>query len=289
MFQYATVKTIAETKGYEFRYIRHKNTGFINSTDSKYGNEINTIFSLPPEEQLFSIPDFPTYHEVPHQKRNNPQSVYQDVKDNMIVRGFFITPILIEHNLNNVRKWFSLPRSVIEKASQFIQPYKASGKKICIVHFRVGNDYLLLGYKLSKSYWKRAAAEVLKAYPDVQFVLVYDKLTRDVSSFMKSYPDAVQFHGSLVDDMAMLTLGDINIVSNSSFSIMGALLNSQSIMTLCPSVYPSPFGNLPDNTYGTAWIRIPARRDILSSIACNLRNAAKKLLPVSLIRKYLKN
>ena len=73
----------------------------------------------------------------------------------------------IEHNLTNVRKWFSLPRSVIEKASQFIQPYKASGKKICIVHFRVGNDYLLLGYKLSKSYWKRAAAEVLKAYPEV--------------------------------------------------------------------------------------------------------------------------
>ncbi|MBQ7024894.1 MAG: alpha-1,2-fucosyltransferase [Akkermansia sp.] len=156
------------------------------------------------------------------------------------------------------------------------------------MHFRVGYDYFILGYKLHKSYWQRAAETVRNRYPNVLFVCVYDKFTSDVKFFMEKFP-CEKYHGSLVDDIAMIIQGDINIVSNSSFSIMGALLNPRSCMAVCPSIYPTPIGNLPDNTYAKSWIRISGtKRDLASQMAWNMRKIAKAFLPINLLKKLLK-
>lgn len=292
MFQYAAVKTIASKNNCTFRYVRYANTGYINSCDSQYGCELNTIFKLPPEEQLFDIPtEMDTYVELEPSMRDYsdyPNDVFKQITDNTFVRGFFITPEIIETNIENVRKWFELPSSAIDKAVSFLKPYKQNEKKVCIVHFRVGYDYFILGYKLHKSYWHRAATLVQKRYPNVQFICVYDKFTSDVKSFMEEFPSE-KYHGSLVDDLAMITLADINIVCNSSFSIMGALLNPRSCMAVCPSIYPTPAGNLPDNTYAKSWIRIPqTKRDLASQMTWNMRKIAKALLPIKLLKKLLK-
>lgn len=290
MFEYAAVKTIATTKGIPFRYVRVTNK-LINSVDAKYGCELNTIFPIPGEEQLASLPEnSSTYCEPPPHLRDYaeyPKDVYISISDNTIVRGFFITPELIEHNLDNIRKWFTLPESAISKSRAFLKPLRTNGAKICVVHFRVGHDYFVLGYKLHHTYWKKAAAKVLEQHQNVQFVCVYDKRTSEVESFMRKFPSA-EYHGSLVDDMAMLTQADINIVCNSSFSIMGALLNPSSVMSVCPSIYPTPAGNLPDNTFAKSWIRIPdTKRNLLSHITWTLRKFLKTILPIKLIKRFL--
>ena len=121
MFQYAAIKTIAQTKGVDFRYFRIDNTSYINSTDAKYGCELNTIFPIPKEEQIFEIPaNLKPYQEQPPHLRNYPnypKDVQNSISDNMLVRGFFITPEIFQHNISTIREWFSLPEPAVKKAS----------------------------------------------------------------------------------------------------------------------------------------------------------------------------
>ncbi len=288
MFQYAVVKTIAEEKGIPFRYYRIP-TPLVNSTDSVRGYELDTIFPIPADEKVTNT-RFCTeqYNEPPSEERAHPgykQHLFEAIHENQIVNGLFAMPGLIEHNLPNIRRWFAFPETSVSKAQNFLQQTITPGKKSCAVHFRVGRDYFSLGYRLHSSYWIKAAEEVLRRHPDTQFICVYDKRSKAVANFIKQF-QAAEYHSSLVDDMAMLTQADINIVCNSTFSIMGALLNPGNILAICPSIYPPLDADTAKTIYSRHWVRIPdTRRDLLSKYALMLRNVVKRILCICHLRQ----
>ena len=288
MFQYAVVKTIAEEKGIPFRYYRIP-TPLVNSTDAVKGSELDTIFHIPSDEKVTNT-HFCTeqYNEPSSKERAHPgykQRLFEAIHENQIVSGLFATPELIEHNLPNIRRWFTLPEPAVIKAQNFLRQSITNSQKTCSVHFRVGRDYFSLGYRLHSSYWIKAAREVLRRHPDTHFICVYDKRSKAVANFVQQF-QATEYHSSLVDDMALLAQTDINIVCNSTFSILGALLNPENILTICPSIYPPLDADTAKTTYSRHWIRIPdTRRDLLSKYALVLRNAIKRILCICRLRQ----
>ncbi len=280
MFQYAAIKTIAQDKGLTFRYARIP-TPLVNSTDPRRGSEIDTIFNISPEEKThFGTGTTSTYYEKPAKQRvlsNYKETLYNDIQDGQLIYGVFATPTIIEHNLENVRQWFTFPSESITRAEQFLDKNR-KGKITCTVHFRVGDDYFALGYRLHKSYWYKAAKKVLEQYPDTQFICLYDKKRRFIEDFIQEF-NALEYHSSLVDDMAMMTVTDANIVCNSTFSIMGAILNPKARLGVCPSIYPPASADMAPNTYSDHWIRIEdSKQDIFSAAALATRNMVKAIL-----------
>lgn len=288
MFQYSVIKTIAEEKGIPFRYYRIP-TPLVNSTDPVRGSELDTIFPIPPDERVHDTSVCTETYEEPSAavrvQPNYRQYLFNNIRDNQLVVGVFATPKLIEHNLPAIRRWFTFPESAIKKAQNCLKKIISPDHKSCAVHFRVGNDYFALGYRLHKSYWIKAAEEVLHHHPNTQFICVYDKKTRAVTEFIKQF-HAAEYHSSLVDDMAFLTQTDINIVCNSTFSIMGALLNPRCILGVCPSSYPPPEIGVPENVYSKNWIRIKdTKRDLFSKYALLLRNCIKIILRICRLKQ----
>lgn len=273
MFAYASVKTIAERKGYSFGFVRADNRR-INDTDSKYGNEIHTIF---PQTKKDFLPELPsdlkytfTENVLPHSGTFFSAHALK-VQDQTYMKGHFISYLYFSDNLDEVRTWFSFPEDVQKKCAEKIEVLrkKYPGKKLIAIHFRVGKDYTKQGFLLRKSYWFRAARYMTRLYGrnKVLFVPFYDVGTKYrgiVHGFMRKYPCEV-IKGSLVEDMCCLTMFDHLIVCNSSFSIMAGILNDRpGKMVLRPSVYPCGKGYQPVDCFPEDWITIPARRNVRS-------------------------
>lgn len=180
MFTYASVKTIAQDRKEEFRFIRETSSR-INDSDSKYGNEIYTIFPHIREELLDTLPDRITnrYEEPPLQ---NSQTGFQEsalqVPENTLMIGHYISYRYFSHNLENVRAWFSFPDDVEGPVLKELKDLRKQypGRPFVATHFRVGDDYLRQGFRLQDQYWFSAAEAVIKSSEQSPLFLVfYDK------------------------------------------------------------------------------------------------------------------
>ncbi len=74
------------------------------------------------------------------------------------------------------------------------------------------------------SYWKNAAKKILEKFPDSKFLIFCDKKSSFVDKFIEEFSGEL-IQGSLVEDLCCMTKCDAYILSNSTFSMMGALLN----------------------------------------------------------------
>lgn len=273
MFAYASVKTIAERKGYSFGFVRADNKR-INDTDAKYGNEIHTIFPQIKKDFLPELPSDLKYtftENVPPRSRTFFSGQALRVRDQTYMKGHFISYLYFYDNMEHVRSWFTFPEDIRMKCQEKMDALrqKYPDKKRIAIHFRVGKDYTRQGFLLRRSYWFRAAEYMVRLYgkDNVLFVPFYDAKAAHhgiVHQFMKKYPCEVM-NGSLVEDMCCLTMFDHLIVCNSSFSIMAGILNHQpDKMVLRPSVYPCGKGYQPLDCFPRDWITIPAKRNIRS-------------------------
>lgn len=268
MFAYASIKSIAMDKNMKFGFFRVPlSEEFINDSDERYGNDLYTIFNLPESEWVKELPDnYDIYKELPMKERNDDgyaAKVRGSLIDNLIADGHFITTVFIADKVPQLREWFRIPFDVEEKIKSLIQNLRGKNTLIS-VHFRVGDDYVRNGFKLKYLYWQKAAQHVKSHVENPRFICVYDKRTKEIERFIKEF-DAVEFYGSLVEDMCLISKCDGNIVCNSTFSIMAALLNEYSQITICPGKYPTEAGYLPDNVFLEEWIHIgKGKRDFKS-------------------------
>lgn len=274
MFAYASVKTIAQKKGYDFRFIRAKNS-LINDNDAKYGNEIHTIFPNTSCEFLPNLPEsiIYTYREsiAPTDKKAYSDTAWE-VSDNTYMHGHFISFQYFHDNLAQVRHWFTFSEDVLQNCQNKLDAIqkKYPQKHLVAIHFRVGDDYLKQGFLLHPTYWTNAAEYILKKYgqDNVIFLPFYDcsiKSSRIVRTFFDQYP-CENIRGSLVEDMCCLTLVKNLIVCNSSFSAMAGILNSHhDKLVLRPSVYPAGTHYQPDDCFPNDWVVIPAKRNLCST------------------------
>lgn len=273
MFAYASVKTIAERKGYSFGFVRAHNDR-INDTDPKYGNEIHTIFPEVKKDFLSELPEDIKYtfteNVTPSSKMFFSDKALK-VSDHTYMKGHFISYLYFSDNMEHVRDWFSFSEEIQERCREKMDALqkKYPSKQLIAIHFRVGKDYTRQGFLLRSSYWFRAADYMIKKYgkDSVIFVPFYDAKAKHhgvVHHFLKKYPCEI-IRGSLVEDMCCMTMFQNLIVCNSSFSIMAGILNSRpGKLVLRPSVYPSGEAYQPNDCFPEEWTVIRAKRNFRS-------------------------
>lgn len=274
MFTYASVKSIALDKNCEFKYL-HKYATYAerrnSSIDKNYGQDFDTIFSIPEEERIYELPaGINIINEKSAEGRiyRAYQKEIQGIQDNTLVNGLLVSPCYFEHRLDEVRKWFEFPVEVELRSNDRIRELRSRypDHKIVAVHFRVGNDYRDGGYLLTYSYWKSAAQFVIKQCENkVIFLLFYDKRMHYIDKFNAEFPCEI-VRGSLVEDLCLMSKCDGNILSNSTFSIWGALLNKKTEIVTRPSIYPIHSGKVQEDSFLTGWLEMGAKRDFVSGI-----------------------
>lgn len=271
MFAYASIKAIAMDKGYDFGYVHMElEQKHINDSDGKYGNSLSSIFTNVKNEKVENIPSHYGVYKENFRKYltcDYANEIREELFDNMVADGHFVDTTFFKHRLSAVRDWFSIPEDVDNKMEQYIQEIrkKNPNKKIIAVHFRVGKDYAK-GFRLAKRYWMEAANYVMKMVENPLFICVYDVRGSAVKKFVKKY-SAMSYHGSLVEDMCLMSKCDGNIVCNSSFSIMAAILNKSSQITIRPGKYPTEAGETTQNAFLPEWEAIgKGKRDFIAWI-----------------------
>ena len=285
MFAYASVKTIAQNRGESFGFVRAKNN-LINDTDKQYGNEIHTIFPNTKAEFLTELPTAitHTWEEPPLRERTaNYQPSALTVPENTLMKGHFISCQYFWKNRSQVQKWFSFPEDMelaVQKELAELQT-RYPGRPLVATHFRVGRDYTQQGFRLADDYWFHAADEVLKRCKNPVFLLFYDHKDEKggvVNDFLQKY-DCEVCRGSLVHDLCMMSKCHWQIICNSSFSIMSAVLNANQDQTILrPSVYPVGLDFQKDDCFAEEWISIPARQDPASRRNCHIQILKGKIL-----------
>lgn len=278
MFAYASVKTIAEKKGYSFGFVRARNNR-INDSDKRYGNEVHTIFPNTAKEFLTKLPP-DILHTFVEKVAPDAGICYleqaEEVQDQTYMKGHFISYRYFSDNMEHVRRWFSFSEDIdaLCRRKMELLRNKYPDKELVAIHFRAGEDYLRQGFLLNPSYWLQAAEYMIQKYgkDHIVFVPFYDSRKgsgKIVDRFMKKYPCEV-IRGSLVEDMCCMTLFQNLIVCNSSFSIMAGILNDQpDKLVLRPSVYPAENRLQPADCFPDDWGVIPAKQSIVSR--CNYR------------------
>lgn len=288
MFAYASVKSIAQQRGEEFGLIRAQNN-LINDNDIKYGNEIHTIFPNIKNEFLQELPENIThiYREIPlKQRKTNYQKSALKVSGDTLMIGHYISYQYFSDNLKNVYQWFAFPSDIdAQVQSELAQLQKKyPNRPLVAVHFRVGKDYMKQGFKLQDKYWLNAAEKVVRESSATPlFLLFYDQRysKKDIiSKFAQKY-DCKICRGSLVHDLCMMSRCKKQIICNSSFSIMSAVLNQNSDKEILrPSVYPVGLQFQPQDCFAEDWTIIPAKQSVQSYLNCILMHIKRNILRV---------
>lgn len=272
MFTYASVKTLAQDREESFYFIRENNSR-INDSDSKYGNEIYTIFPNIQNEFLKELPARVThqYKEPPlPERQTNFQQEALCVPEDTLMIGHFISYQYFSHNLDNVRKWFTFPHDIEAPVLLEIDGLrqKYPNRTFVAIHFRVGDDYMKQGFRIQDDYWFQAAEYISNTSENQPLFLVfYDQKKKKggiVNRFLSSY-DCIVCRGSLIHDLCMMSKCEKQIICNSSFSIMSAVLNSCSEKEIVrPSVYPVGQYFYPTDCFADEWTIVPAKQNRLS-------------------------
>lgn len=274
MFTYASVKSIALDKNCEFKYL-HKYATYAerrnSSIDKNYGQDFDTIFNIPTVERIDQLPAaINVISENPGEGKiyQTYQKKFQEIQDNTLVDGLLVSPYYFVHRLEEVRKWFEFPEDISFQTGEKIRELRNRypKHKIVSVHFRVGNDYRDAGYLLTYSYWKKAAEFTLNHnLNETVFLVFYDKWTNYLDKFVSKFPCEI-IHGSLAEDLCLMSKCDGNILSNSTFSIWGVLLNKKAELVIRPSIYPIHSNKIQEDSFLFEWIEMDAKRDFISGI-----------------------
>ena len=290
MFTYASVKTIAQNRQEPFGFVREWNDR-INDSDRKYGNEIHTIFPAIHDEFLEQLPAVitHTYAEPPLSSRTaNYQADALQVPTDTLMIGHYISYRYFADNLEEVRRWFAFPEDIADPVDEELAALRAKypGRPLVAVHFRIGEDYVRQGFRLRDSYWKKAADYVLTQVKDPIFLLFYDRKPKKggLIDYFTSHFTCEICRGSLVHDLCMLSRCDWEIICNSSFSIMSAVLNTTSSNQIVrPSVYPVGRQFYPTDCFCDDWIVVPASQSLQAASQCRIMYLKGQIL--KLIRK----
>ena len=282
MFAYAVVKTIAQYNGYDFKYVlespKQSETAVTKSKDRKYGQTIDTIFGLDPNEKITNlrlIVGLNHFNEWETIQKHNHSFYLEEalsISDNTLLDGHFISARYFKNNLDNVRQWFTFPADIQSSVDgQLHQLRNTHSNSLLIgVHFRCAKDYFRYGYMMDYSYWHDAANKMKSLYGNVHFVLFYDVLGDYVQRFANEFECSL-VHGSLVEDMYGLSQCDGLIICNSSFSLMSAVLNGKDRHICCPSHYYSGADVEQYDCFMDSWDEIPCKRNLKSLWVARLR------------------
>jgi hypothetical protein len=234
MFQYATLYSIAKTRGYEFGipYKRKSENPYLNlSIDEAFDN-----LSAKDSSEFF-----PRYQAQERTFEYN--SGIFGVLDNTDILGYFQSEKYFKDYRNQLLKEFTFKEEIKQKASDIRDIAK---RKAISVHIRLG-DYIGLETKhpiCPISYYNDA----LNKLPEDAFVYIFSDDTKKAFEIFKflNREFLIPESGNQYVDMCLMSMCDYHVIANSSFSWWGAWL-SESKKVIAPSEWFGKDPNMPKN------------------------------------------
>jgi hypothetical protein len=261
LFQLATVYSIHKLYGVELQIPSTTDRGNIGIYGQETNLELSTLFE---NKFIYNDKLNLTKYKHPDTDLHNTDYSYVEVPlyDNVCYHGYFQSD---RYFLGvDISKEFILNRDLI---NQLKTKYKhLFEKKTISLHYRLGGDRvteLMQNYhkNVSVDYYKRAL-DLIKFNPDEYNILVFSDRIDQCKELLKDLDYPFQFinNETNVLDFIMMSLCNINIVSNSTFSWWSAYMNQNENPTV---IVPESewFGpgykhfNLTD-TFPKSWIRL---------------------------------
>lgn len=165
------------------------------------------------------------------------------IRPNVDIHGYFQSEMYFKHHRADLLKEFTFSPDVITAAQEKINDFRTfSGcENLCAIHIRRGDyknhpDYHT---NLSGEYYNAAMQHMVTAFPDVHAVVFSD----DIEWCKLNLPNSMDYSdaSSQFEDMCMMSLCDLHIIANSSFSWWGSWL-SNSKRTIAPKAWFGPRG-----------------------------------------------
>jgi len=247
MFQYASLKGIAENHNYKFAIPPKEAFGTV---DEKVLNDIEStiydIFELGEFEQGLS--SFPTYLEKEHTFDKN---LFDSCPDNIDLMGYFQTEKYFKHIENQIRSDFTFKDEILDLCEKFLFDPD------CIsLHIRRG-DYVNLQHfhpLIDIDYYEKA----LTYFSDRIPVIIFS----DDPSWCKEqklFSDdrfLVSENNQTGIDLCLMSMCKYHIIANSSLSWWGSWL-AKSKKTIAPKIwFTEQTGNDCTDKYLKNWIII---------------------------------
>jgi len=168
------------------------------------------------------------------------------IKPNVDIHGYFQSEMYFKKFRNELLEEFKFSPDVISSAIAKVEDFRTfSGcENLCAIHIRRGDYQNNPDYhtNLSGEYYNTAMQHMVTAFSDVHAVIFSD----DIEWCKLNLPAGMSYSNadSQFEDMCMMSLCDLHIIANSSFSWWGSWL-SNSKRTIAPKAWFGPRG--PDN------------------------------------------
>lgn len=202
LMRYITVRTLAESKGFEW--------GFYNKENFKGKSFMNLdLGKNPPASESFWNPDFKEKDVRENGidiRSYDPEINF--VEDRTFIDGSFEDDKYWGDNLNNIREWL------------VVEPLEMADD-LCVIGFRGGEYASDPNLFLTKDYWNEAIAQMLIRHPNMRFEVHTDDPAR-ADNFFPLFP---KIHDIALNWRSVRYAKHL-IIANSAFYIMPALLGT---------------------------------------------------------------
>lgn len=233
LHRYIATRCIAKDKGYNFGMFYPENFKGKDFMNLDMGIEVNEDRRYWRDEHMFE--------ENKVLKGNLDVRSYDPevnfIKDFTVIDGEFQDPRYFEHHLDEILGWLNIKPELM---AEFYG-------EVCVIAFRGGEYTLFPDLFLPQAYWDMAIKKMRAINPNMVFKVVTD----DVETARKFFPDFEITH-NVADDWTSILVADYLILSNSSFSILPALLNKKVKKIIAPRFwarYNTKTWALPQNYY----------------------------------------
>jgi len=213
MFQIAATTALSKDIGteavFDFNLCHTPAQGFISS---KYKD---TIFKNVNNKPLNNIKFDGMYNETKFSYSELPK------RDKIILNGYFQSERYFSKYRSDILKLFTIPEEIIDKIEMYLSSQISEYDEITSVHVRRGDYINLSEYHTlcSVDYYKKAMETIGNGH----FVFISDDINWCKENFKGDNIHFSPFKNE-IEDLAIMSICDNQIIANSSFSWWGAYL-----------------------------------------------------------------
>lgn len=221
LHRYVATRVLAKDKGYSFGMVAPENCKVSHFMTLDMGEAVPCTWTVNTGGEVIPISSMASFAEKKIIENGLDVRSYDPefnfMQDNTIIDGEFQDPRYFEHRLDEVNDWLAVKH--VNMADNW-----------CILGFRGGEYLVNPDLFLPREYWDTAMDMMRKENPNMKFVAVTD----DVSTAKAFLPPEVKVYHDVEMDWLMVRHAKYLIISNSSFYILPALLNTRHGKIIAP-------------------------------------------------------
>ena len=177
-------------------------------------------------------------------------------RDNTRISGYFQSELYFNMFSDDIKKEFQFSNEVIKDCSEEFARIKkqSNDSPVCAVHFRRGDYTKLAEYhtNLDASYYNPAFSWMLSNIQGCRFLAISDDYEWCRSNLPNDF--LLPNSKSMFHDMCLMSMCDVHIIANSSFSWWAAWLSEKTKQVIAPSQWFGPKGPKKwDTIYSNGW------------------------------------